>query len=63
MYRHKPILVILVWGLIIEVIVMVYYFIKGYFAFEFYLNLFLIFFTLLGIYLIFKQIVKEIRKR
>jgi len=62
MYKHKPILLILIWGLIVEIFVLIYYIFKRELSIEFYMDVFLIVFTTFGIYLVIKKIIKEVKK-
>lgn len=56
---YRPILVILIWGLILEILVLVYYLLKGRFPFEFYLNLIVMGITIIGLIYIFRRIKRE----
>ncbi len=56
---YRPILVILIWGLILEILVLIYYLLKGSFPFEFYLNLIVMGITIIGLVYIFRRIKRE----
>ncbi|MEM1683248.1 MAG: hypothetical protein QXG46_05390 [Ignisphaera sp.] len=57
---HKSYLTILVWGLICEIIVLIYYLSNNRYTFEFYLTLGLLPITLGGIMAIVRTIKKEV---
>ncbi|MEM0370971.1 MAG: hypothetical protein QXW05_00110 [Ignisphaera sp.] len=57
---HKSYLTILVWGLICEIIVLIYYLSNNRYTFEFYLTLGLLPITLGGIMAIVRAIKKEV---
>jgi|YelNatPaOPRAMG01_1025707.scaffolds.fasta_scaffold02741_9 hypothetical protein len=56
---YRPLLVILFWGLILEIIVLFYYLLKGIYPFEFYLNLVVMIINITGIVYIIRRIKKE----
>lgn len=56
---YRPILVILFWGLILEVLVLIYYLLQGRYPFEFYLNLIVMGITIIGLLYILRRIRKE----
>lgn len=55
MEKDRPILLILVWGLILEVITFVYFLTRKRFPFEFRLNLVIMVITILGIWLVLRR--------
>lgn len=55
MEKDKPILLVLFWGLILEVITLVYFLFQRRFPFEFYLNLVVMGITVLGIWLVIRR--------
>ncbi|MEM4040878.1 MAG: hypothetical protein QXM83_03560 [Ignisphaera sp.] len=57
---HKSYLTILVWGIICEIIVLIYYLSNNRYTFEFYLTLGLLPITLGGIMAIVRTIKKEV---
>ncbi len=56
---YRPILVILIWGLILEILVLIYYLVQRRFPFEFYLNLIVMGITIIGLAYIFRRIKRE----
>jgi hypothetical protein len=56
MEKDRHILLILFWGLILEIITLLYFIVRKRFPFEFYLNLILIGITILGIWLVLRKI-------
>ncbi|MCX7845559.1 MAG: hypothetical protein N2312_03000 [Dictyoglomaceae bacterium] len=56
---YRPILVILFWGLILEILVLIYYLIQGRYPFEFYLNLVVMVVTIVGLIYILRRIKRE----
>jgi len=61
-YRYRPLLTILVWGLILEVLTITYYLsLKELNKFEFQLTLFLLVITAAATVIVLRKIVKEAR--
>lgn len=60
MERYRHILFILFWGLILEIIVLVYFTIQRNFAFEFYLNLIVMSITIVSIVGLIRGIIRSI---
>jgi len=56
MEKDRHILLVLFWGLILEIITFLYFVARKRFPFEFYLNLILIGITILGIWLVLRKI-------
>ncbi|MCS7201813.1 MAG: hypothetical protein NZ841_03445 [Dictyoglomus sp.] len=56
---YRPILVILFWGLILEILVLIYYLIQGRYPFEFYLNLVVMAITIIGLIYILRRMKRE----
>lgn len=56
---YRPILVILFWGLILEILVLIYYLIQGRYPFEFYLNLVVMVVTIIGLLYILRRMKRE----
>lgn len=55
MEKDRPILLVLFWGLVLEVITLVYFLSQRRFPFEFYLNLVVMGITVLGIWLVLRR--------
>lgn len=55
MEKDRPILLVLFWGLVLEIITLVYFLLQKRFPFEFYLNLVVMGITILGIWLVLKR--------
>lgn len=63
-YRYRPLLTILVWGLLLEILTIIYYASAGEFdRFEFQLTLFLTVATAAAIAILLRKIIKEIHGR
>ncbi|MFN3698884.1 MAG: hypothetical protein ACK4SU_01650 [Dictyoglomus sp.] len=62
METYRGILVILFMGLILEIIVFIHYFSKGFFPFEFFLNIFNFVITVVGIILVIRHMINTLRK-
>lgn len=62
MERYRPILFILFWGLILEIIVFIYFIVQRRFPFEFYLNLIVMVITIVGIIGIIRSIIRGIER-
>jgi len=56
MEKDRHILLILFWGLILEIITFLYFIVRKRFPFEFHLNFILIGITILGIWLVLRKI-------
>lgn len=63
MERYRPLLLVLFWGLILEIIVMIYFLIQKRFSFEFYLNLIVMLVNIIGIALIIRALVRDITQK
>ncbi len=62
MERYRPILFILFWDLILEIIVFIYLIVQRRFSFEFYLNLIVMVITVAGIIGIIRSIIRGIER-
>jgi len=55
MEKDRPVLLILVWGLVLEIITLIYFLSQKRFPFEFHLNLVIMVITILGIWLVLRR--------
>ncbi|PMQ01236.1 MAG: hypothetical protein CBR30_06980 [Dictyoglomus sp. NZ13-RE01] len=56
---YRPILVTLIWGLILEILVLVYYLLNRFYPFEFYLNLVVMVINIFGLLFIWRRMKRE----